>query len=173
MPHYIAVIHKDAGSAYGISFPDLPGRFSAADTEAGVMPNAMEAPELWFEDETDRPAPTGVETLRSDPQIAAGPADGAYLMAIPHRRNGGRSRRVNNTPNKGLPELVDKEVARRRTTRSAGCPEGLTLAKQPSLLRLWHCFAFHFSNEKRNGTLRLRRSGACKALANWPCASWA
>ena len=116
---------------------------------------------------------SGVETLRSDPQIAAGPADGAYLMAIPHRRNGGRSRRVNNTPNKGLPELVDKEVARRRTTRSAGCPEGLTLAKQPSLLKLWHCFAFHFSNEKRNGTLRLRRSGACKALANWPCASWA
>ena len=30
---YFALIHKDSGSAYGVTFPDLPGCFSAADAE--------------------------------------------------------------------------------------------------------------------------------------------
>ena len=25
MPHYIALIHKDSDSSYGVSFPDVPG----------------------------------------------------------------------------------------------------------------------------------------------------
>ena len=29
MAHYIALIHKDAGSDYGVSFPDFPGCVSA------------------------------------------------------------------------------------------------------------------------------------------------
>lgn len=32
MKPYIGIVHQDAGSAYGISFPDAPGCFSAADT---------------------------------------------------------------------------------------------------------------------------------------------
>ena len=32
MPHYIALIHKDADSCYGVSFPDVPGVFTAGDT---------------------------------------------------------------------------------------------------------------------------------------------
>ena len=30
--HHIALIHKEAGSRYGISFPDLPGVTAVADT---------------------------------------------------------------------------------------------------------------------------------------------
>ena len=37
MNTYFALVHKDAGSAYGISFPDLPGCFSAADEDAEVV----------------------------------------------------------------------------------------------------------------------------------------
>ena len=32
MAHYIALIHKDAGSEYGVSFPDFPGCVSAGAT---------------------------------------------------------------------------------------------------------------------------------------------
>jgi len=48
--HYVAVIDKDANSAYGIRFPGLPGCFSAADTFDEIFPNAIEALALFFED---------------------------------------------------------------------------------------------------------------------------
>ncbi len=31
MKPYIVIVHKDEHSAYGMSFPDAPGCFSAAD----------------------------------------------------------------------------------------------------------------------------------------------
>jgi predicted RNase H-like HicB family nuclease len=39
MRYYIAVIHKDADSDFGVSFPDLPGCITAGRTldEARVM----------------------------------------------------------------------------------------------------------------------------------------
>jgi predicted RNase H-like HicB family nuclease len=36
MPHYIALIHKDADSCCGVSFPDLPGVFTAGAEGAVV-----------------------------------------------------------------------------------------------------------------------------------------
>ncbi|EKF17440.1 type II toxin-antitoxin system HicB family antitoxin [Nitratireductor pacificus] len=119
MPHYIAIVHKDDSSAYGISFPDLPGCFSAADGEGEILPNAMEALELYFEDVSDHPAPKGIEEVRAMPQIAADLTSGAYLIAVPYRFNGGKSQRVNITLPKGLLRLIDEEAARRKMTRSA------------------------------------------------------
>ena len=43
MPHYIALIHKDANSCYGVSFPDVPGVFTAGETIDEAM---QKAPEL-------------------------------------------------------------------------------------------------------------------------------
>ncbi len=57
MTHYIAIVHKDPDSAWGVSFPDLPGCFSAADEEADLLPNAMEALELFAEDAGELPRP--------------------------------------------------------------------------------------------------------------------
>ena len=50
MKYFYAVVHKDADSAFGVEFPDLPGCFSAADDLENILPNACEALELWFED---------------------------------------------------------------------------------------------------------------------------
>lgn len=78
--HFYAVVHKDDDSAFGVSFPDLPGCFSAADTEADVLPNACEALDLWFEDTEDvdpRPVDQIREAVKDD--LAAG----AFLMAVP------------------------------------------------------------------------------------------
>jgi predicted RNase H-like HicB family nuclease len=42
MTTYIAVIHKDAESDYGISFPDLPGCVTAGSTIDEAMTMARE-----------------------------------------------------------------------------------------------------------------------------------
>ena len=43
MRHYIALIHKDANSDYGVSFPDLPGVISAGRTLDEARAMATEA----------------------------------------------------------------------------------------------------------------------------------
>jgi predicted RNase H-like HicB family nuclease len=42
-PGYIALVHKDKGTSYGVSFPDLPGCISAGDTFEEAMDNASQA----------------------------------------------------------------------------------------------------------------------------------
>jgi antitoxin HicB len=46
MPHYIALIHKDADSCYGVSFPDVPGVFTAGDTIDEAMQQAAKVLEF-------------------------------------------------------------------------------------------------------------------------------
>lgn len=48
---YIAIIHKDGDSAYGVTLPDFPGCFSGADTLEAVPAAVQEAVELWAEGE--------------------------------------------------------------------------------------------------------------------------
>lgn len=43
MPQYIAIIHKDADSDYGVSFPDLPGCVSAGTDLDDAQAMAAEA----------------------------------------------------------------------------------------------------------------------------------
>lgn len=43
MSEYIALIHKDSGSGFGASFPDLPGCISVADTLEELRPMIEEA----------------------------------------------------------------------------------------------------------------------------------
>jgi predicted RNase H-like HicB family nuclease len=119
MTHYIAMVHKDEDSAFGIGFPDLPGCFSAADTADEILPNAMEALELWSEDVAQMPAPSPLDAFRASPAIAADLAAGAFLIAVPFIRNAGKSARVNITLDKGLLDAIDSEATRRKMTRSA------------------------------------------------------
>ena len=78
--HYTAVIDKDPGSAWGIRFPEVPGCYSAADTFDEVVPNAIEALSLFFEDSAPLP-PRGIEAVRRE--VASDIAEGAVLMMIP------------------------------------------------------------------------------------------
>lgn len=43
MKNYIAIIHKDADSDYGVSFPDFPGCITAGDTLDEAKAMAQEA----------------------------------------------------------------------------------------------------------------------------------
>jgi predicted RNase H-like HicB family nuclease len=116
---YLALVHKDTNSAWGLSFPDLPGCFSAADDEDTIIANAMEALELYAEDTAELPAPRAIDAISKDPDVAAELASGAYLIAIPYIRNTQRTTRVNITLPKGLLDAIDEEAARRKMTRSA------------------------------------------------------
>jgi predicted RNase H-like HicB family nuclease len=50
-------MHKDEDSAHGMSFPDFPGYFSAADTAKDIPAMAWEAVEVHFEGEEETRLP--------------------------------------------------------------------------------------------------------------------
>ena len=50
---YLAIIHKDEESSYGVTLPDFPGCFSAADNIDDIEKNIQEAIELYAEDNED------------------------------------------------------------------------------------------------------------------------
>jgi antitoxin HicB len=91
MAHYIALIHKDADSCYGVSFPDVPGVFTAGDTIDEAMRKAVEVLEFAAKDWSDLsgekfPMPHTIDELRSDPQFQERAAD-AVIAAVPFREN--------------------------------------------------------------------------------------
>ena len=70
MAYYIALIHKETDSDYGISFPDVPGVTAAADTLDDAMREAAIALGFAFEDwGGERPVPRTLDTLRLDPEF--------------------------------------------------------------------------------------------------------
>jgi predicted RNase H-like HicB family nuclease len=87
MRHYIAIVHKDETSCYGIQFPDVKGVFTAGDTLEEVFEQAREvlefAAESWLEDTASAfPAPRNIDELRRDPDFLEASRD-AILLAVP------------------------------------------------------------------------------------------
>lgn len=87
MRHYIAVVHKDETSCYGVQFPDVKGVFTAGDTLDEVFQQAREvlefAAESWLEDTASKfPEPRSIDELRRDPEFLEISQD-AILMAVP------------------------------------------------------------------------------------------
>lgn len=85
MPSYIAIVHKDPDSCYGVQFPDVPGVFFAGDTVEELVANAAEALELAAEDweelqQTPFPLLRTIDQLRSDPAFTEAAMDGLLLI---------------------------------------------------------------------------------------------
>ena len=116
MKTYLAIVHKDEDSAYGVSFPDLPGCFSAADEFADILPNAAEAVELWFEG-GEAIEPRGVDAVRAE--VSADLQAGAFLIAVPYVRRTSRQRRVNISLDTGVLDAIDTAAKAMSLTRSA------------------------------------------------------
>ena len=70
MTTYVALIHKDPDSDYGVSFPDLPGCITAGSTLDEAIAMAKEALALHveglLEDNEDVPAPTPADRIDRD-----------------------------------------------------------------------------------------------------------
>jgi predicted RNase H-like HicB family nuclease len=118
MRYYIAVVHKDVNSAYGVHFPDVSGCFSAVDDIEDIVPNAIEALSLYAED-AQLPASRSIDELRSDPDVAADLASGAFLVAVPVIENDARVVRANITMESGMLKAIDAAAKARGLTRSA------------------------------------------------------
>lgn len=116
MKTFIAVARKDEGSAYGVSFPDIPGCFSAADKLSDIVANAAEALDLWFED-NEQVDPRDIEVVRHE--VAEDLREGAMLVAVPYFRRTYRVRRVNVSFDAGTLDAIDAAANQAKMSRSA------------------------------------------------------
>lgn len=84
MPNYIAIIHKDPDSDFGVSFPDFPGCITAGSTIDEAKTMAIEALtghiESMVEDGEEIPKPSSLENIMADPDFSDGVA---FLVNIP------------------------------------------------------------------------------------------
>jgi predicted RNase H-like HicB family nuclease len=89
MSGYIALVHKDAGTSYGVSFPDVPGCVSAGDTLDEALANASEALAghlaLMRADGDAMPTARSLEAIKADP-VMADDLEGALVRRIEERR---------------------------------------------------------------------------------------
>ena len=119
---YVAFIHKDPDSAYGISFPDFPGCISAEDTMDDLIASGSEA--LAFHvrgmeaDGDDIPEPRSLEDIVNDPEFAE-ELKGVSFALVPLVRDLGSTTRINVSLDLGLLKAIDDEARSRKQTRSA------------------------------------------------------
>ncbi len=75
---YIAIIHKEADSQFGVSFPDFPGCVTAGRTLEDAKDMAIEALafhiEGMIEDKDTIPAPSPLDDVMIDPVFQSGVA---------------------------------------------------------------------------------------------------
>ena len=80
-------MHKDVGTSYGVSFPDVPGCVSAGDTFEQAVANASEALAGHFAvmraDGEALPQPRDFESLKRDPEFAGDSVDAIVTMIAP------------------------------------------------------------------------------------------
>ncbi len=94
MRHYVALIHKEPRSDYGISFPDFPGCISAGSTVQEALAMGVEAlaghMELMIEEGQKIPAPTPLDKVMAKKANR----DGVAVM-VPEPDIGGEPERIN------------------------------------------------------------------------------
>lgn len=114
---YIAYLHKDAKSDYGVSFPDFPGCITAGSTLEEARRNAVEALSFHIagmrEDQENLPEPSTLDDLRDDPAMKGAVA---FLVepAEPER-----TVRINITARESQIAEIDSRARAARLTRSA------------------------------------------------------
>jgi predicted RNase H-like HicB family nuclease len=117
MRHYIGLIHKDADSDFGVSFPDLPGLVTAGITLDEARDMAEEALafhlEGMAEDGEPIPEPSSLEDIMSKPENRSGVA-----ILVSMKDDLPKVVRVNVTLPGDVLEQIDKYAEAHGYTRS-------------------------------------------------------
>lgn len=117
MRQYIALIHKDADSDYGVSFPDLPGCITVGATLDEARDMAAEALALHLEglaeDGEAAPEPSSLEAVMADKDNM----DGVAIL-VPAPVAAPKSVRINVTLPSDVLEQIDQYAEREGFTRS-------------------------------------------------------
>src|SRR5687767_233393 len=138
MAGYIALVHKDEGTSYGVSFPDVPGCVSAGDTLDEALENAAEALAghlaLMRADGESQPEARGLKAIRADPQHTedlegalvreVAPDFGAEMKVIRKARSPARVREARGTGTHGgrfwnNPGTREPKMAKETSTKAA------------------------------------------------------
>jgi len=106
MANYIAIVHKETKSDFGVSFPDFPGCITAGKNIDDAKDMAQEALTLhiqgMLEDGEQLPVPSKLEDIMSDPDYAN--AIAYLVVSVPDAKP--RTVRVNVT----VPEMTLKQI---------------------------------------------------------------
>ena len=127
---YPVYVHPgDATHAHGVTFPDFPGCFAAADDFADLPAAIQEAVEAHShgEDAKAVPEPTPLEELASDPQYVGG----AWLLAdVDLSRIDTTPVRLNISLPANLVEQIDAYARSHGSTRSGFLAKAARLAME-------------------------------------------
>ena len=115
--HYFAIVHHEPGTAYGVSFPDVPDCFAAADEQEDILKNAIDALEDYFADGHPLPQARSLEEIKAE--LAEDLAEGAFLIAVPYIPRPTKSVRMNISMDQGLVKAIDEAARRLNLNRSA------------------------------------------------------
>jgi len=114
---YIAYLHKDRKSDYGVSFPDFPGCVTAGKTLDEARRMAVEALSLhiegMMEDGEAIPEPSTLDALANDPAMKGAVA---FLVNVDVAE---KAERFNITARKSQMEEIDRRAKKEGKTRSA------------------------------------------------------
>lgn len=128
MTSYIALLHKDADSDYGVSFPDFPGCITAGTTLEEAWHLAEEV--LAFHIDGMRaggeliPDPSTVDAIMADPENRDGLP---FLVVVPDPP--GRSLRINVTLPEDLIQAIDRTTKNRSRFLAEAARERLARVK--------------------------------------------
>lgn len=114
---YIAYLHKDKNSDYGVSFPDFPGCITAGSSLEEARRMAMDALSLHVagmrEDGEEIPRPSTLDDLRNDPAMK-----GAVAVLV-ELKEPKKTVRINITAGENEIAEIDRHARAARLTRSA------------------------------------------------------
>ena len=117
MRHYIALIHEEPGSDYGVSFPDFPGCITVGADLDEARARAEEVlvfhVEGMIEDGEAVVEPSGLEQVMAD----RANRDGVAIL-IPLEATAGKAVRVDVTIPEDVLDRIDRFAAERGMNRS-------------------------------------------------------
>jgi predicted RNase H-like HicB family nuclease len=119
MANYIAVVHKDPKSDFGVSFPDFPGCVTAGSSIDEAKDMAYDALSLhikgMLEDGESIPPSSKLEDIMSDPDYS----DAIAILVVTISETKPRSVRVNITVPEDMLRKIDAVAKERGMSRSS------------------------------------------------------
>ena len=115
---YIAYLHKERASDFGVSFPDFPGCVTAGRTLEEARRMAAEALALhiegMIEDGEVVPEPSNLDDVEKDPNMR-----GAVAVLVSVESETDKTVRINITARESQLEAIDRLARKAGMTRSA------------------------------------------------------
>lgn len=118
MRYYVALVHKEDDSDFGVSFPDFPGCITAGTTLADAAALATEALgghiDLMIDEGLTIPEPAPLDGIMAEAEYR----DGVPVMIPAAGRRSARAVRVNITLREDVLERIDAYAAQHGMNRS-------------------------------------------------------